>query len=104
MVINERNTEPNHPGPAERVPEQHPRAADRPLPPAVPAADRLDPVDSSESERTEASEGETVHGEVRAEMTPERIAEIRKRVQEGAYASPEMLDEVARRMLERGDV
>ena len=97
-------SEADRPGPAERVPEQHPRAADRPLPQTVPTADRVDPVDSSELERTEASEGETVHGEVRAEMTPERIAEIRKRVQEGAYASPEVLDEVARRMLERGDV
>ena len=104
MVINERNTEPNHPGPAERVPEQHPRAADRPLPQAVPAADRVDPVHSSGPDRTEASEGEIVHGEARAEITPERIAEIRKRIQEGAYASPEVLDEVARRMLERGDV
>ena len=104
MVINERNTEPNHPGPAERGPEQHPRAANRPLPQAVPAADRVDPVDSSELERTEGSEGDTIHGEARAEMTPERIAEIRKRIQEGAYASADVLDEVARRMLERGDV
>jgi hypothetical protein len=104
MVIKQRNIEPNRPGPAERVPEQHPRTAHRPLPQAVRAPDRVPPAGTSRPERTDAANGATLHAEVRAELTPEQIAELRRRIQEGAYTSPEVLDEVARRMLERGDV
>ena len=37
-------------------------------------------------------------------LAPERIAEIRHRIQSGAYDSLEVVDEVARRILDRGDV
>jgi hypothetical protein len=40
----------------------------------------------------------------RAELGPERVTEIRQRILEGAYNSIEVVDEVARRMLERGDI
>ena len=42
-------------------------------------------------------------GEAR-ELSQERIAQIRKRVLEGAYDSVGVVEEVARRMLERGDI
>ncbi|HEX2187920.1 MAG TPA: hypothetical protein VHG51_03430 [Longimicrobiaceae bacterium] len=35
---------------------------------------------------------------------PERVAEVRRRIREGFYDSAAVLDEVARRMLARGDV
>ena len=37
-------------------------------------------------------------------LSPERIAQIRSRILEGAYNSVEVVDQVARRMLERGDI
>ena len=38
----------------------------------------------------------------RLELTSERVGEIRQRILEGAYNSLDVVDEVARRMLERG--
>lgn len=38
------------------------------------------------------------------ELRPERVAEVRRRIREGAYDSAGVLEEVARRMLARGDV
>jgi hypothetical protein len=38
------------------------------------------------------------------ELTEERIAEIRARIASGAYNSPEVAEEIARRMLESGDI
>ena len=37
-------------------------------------------------------------------LTPERTAELRKKVLEGAYNSLNVVDHVAKRMIERGDV
>jgi anti-sigma28 factor (negative regulator of flagellin synthesis) len=37
-------------------------------------------------------------------MSAERVAELRKRVLEGAYNSTQVVDKVAKRILERGDV
>lgn len=39
----------------------------------------------------------------RGPLTPERTAELRKKVLEGAYNSMQVVDHVARRILERGD-
>ena len=36
-------------------------------------------------------------------LTPERLAELRQRVLEGAYNSVDLADQVARRILDRGD-
>jgi len=43
-------------------------------------------------------------GEPPAELSPERIAAIRQTVLEGAYDSVDIMDRVARRILDRGDV
>jgi hypothetical protein len=40
----------------------------------------------------------------RARLTPERTAEIRQRILERAYDSPQIADTVARRILRQGDV
>lgn len=37
-------------------------------------------------------------------LSPDRVAQIRNRILEGAYNSVEVVDQVARRMLERGDI
>jgi negative regulator of flagellin synthesis FlgM len=37
-------------------------------------------------------------------LSPERVAELRQKVLLGAYNSVQMVDEVARRILDRGDV
>lgn len=39
-----------------------------------------------------------------AELSPQRAAEIRRRILAGAYHTTEMAERVARRILERGDV
>ena len=72
-----------------------------PVPPVAPAgsADRveLSPEARALAARLEhAGEGE--------ELTPERIAELRQRIREGVYDSPAVAEEVARRVLESGDL
>jgi anti-sigma28 factor (negative regulator of flagellin synthesis) len=37
-------------------------------------------------------------------LSPERVAELRQRVLDGAYNSVEVVDEVARRILSKGDL
>jgi hypothetical protein len=44
------------------------------------------------------------HPAAAARLSAERAAEIRQRVLEGAYNSLDVIDQVARRMLERGDL
>ncbi|HEX2092529.1 MAG TPA: hypothetical protein VHG28_09020 [Longimicrobiaceae bacterium] len=41
---------------------------------------------------------------VRMELPPERIAEVRRRIREGVYNSAAMAEEVAWRILKRGDL
>ena len=65
--------------------------------PARPS--RSDSVEISSAGRALAGT-ETTDGT----LTPERLAELRRRVLEGAYDSTEMADQVARRLLDRGDV
>jgi hypothetical protein len=62
----------------------------------VGAIRRIDSVRIS----PELSADDTVDGE----LTPEAIAAIRQRIQEGAYSSLEVIDAVARRILARGDL
>jgi hypothetical protein len=40
----------------------------------------------------------------RQRLTPERTAEIRLRILERAYDSPQVADTIARRLLQRGDL
>ena len=66
------------------------------------AATRADSVQISDAGRALAS-GQ-VDPTTRLELSAERIGEIRERILQGAYSSVEVVEEVARRMLERGDI
>ena len=67
------------------------------------AAPRNDQVQISDAGRALAAQLESRDG-VRGSLSPERISEIRQRVLEGAYNSVEVVEEVAKRMLDRGDI
>lgn len=68
------------------------------------SAQRGDRVQISEAGRAlAAQETEGVQG-ARAALSAERIGEIREKILSGAYNSVEVVEEVARRMLERGDI
>lgn len=75
--------------------------AAKPVSPTAPASVRRDSVQISDSARTLASRAES---DERAQMEPERVAELRKKVYEGAYNSLDVVDQVARRILTRGDI
>jgi negative regulator of flagellin synthesis FlgM len=73
--------------------------------PVAPVSRSGDQVQISDAGRALAARAnESLEGGARAELTPERVGEIRQRILEGAYNSLEVVDEVARRMLERGDI
>ncbi len=70
-----------------------------------PSAQRCDRIQISDAgpalaQRVDPSD----RSEARAKLSPERTAEIRTRVLQGAYNSLEVVDQVARRMLESGDI
>lgn len=67
------------------------------------AASRGDEVRISDAGRALAAQVEGKDG-AREGLSAERVAQIRQRIYEGAYNSAEVVEEVARRMLERGDV
>jgi hypothetical protein len=73
--------------------------------PAAPVAatPRTDRVEISEAGRALAAQqgGEAEAG---GAMSAERLAELRQRVLGGAYNSLDVVDQVARRMLQSGDV
>jgi negative regulator of flagellin synthesis FlgM len=66
--------------------------------------DRSDRVQISDAGRALSESLKPAGAENAAELSPERVAEIRKRLLEGAYESVHVVDEVARRILGRGDV
>jgi anti-sigma28 factor (negative regulator of flagellin synthesis) len=70
------------------------------------SATRSDQVQISNAGRALASQAATGAGQTAdvQGLSPERVAEIRDRVLQGAYNSVEVVDQVARRMLERGDI
>lgn len=73
----------------------------KPVSPAAPVSSRRDSVQISDSARTLASRAES---DERAQMDPTRVSELRKKVYEGAYNSLDVVDQVARRILTRGDL
>ena len=77
-------------------------AGGAPTQPVAPAA-RTDRVEISDAGRALAAQDGPESGG-RAEMSPERVAELRQRVLSGAYDSLQVVDQVARRMLDAGDV
>jgi hypothetical protein len=64
-----------------------------------PAAARSDEVQISDAGRALAARGNKEAG-----LSPERTAQIRQRVLDGAYNSIAVVDEVARRILGSGDL
>ena len=70
----------------------------------VSAPSRVDRVEISDAGRAMAAQGPESGEAARPELSPERLAELRQRVLSGAYDSLAVVDQVARRMLQRGDV
>lgn len=68
-----------------------------------PPAARARPTDTVEISE-QARERALAAADEGAGLSPERLSEIRQRIADGAYDSPEVLDRVARAMIERGDV
>jgi anti-sigma28 factor (negative regulator of flagellin synthesis) len=66
---------------------------------AGPTAGRSDSVQISDAGRALATGGPSGS----SALSAERVAELRKRVLEGAYNSTHVVDQVAKRILERGD-
>ncbi|MEO7363595.1 MAG: flagellar biosynthesis anti-sigma factor FlgM [Gemmatimonadaceae bacterium] len=73
----------------------------QPVSPVAPVSSRRDSVQISDSARTLASRAESNE---RAQLDPARVSELRKKVYEGAYNSLDVVDQVARRILTRGDI
>ena len=71
--------------------------APEPVDPISPAGPRSDSVEIS-------SHGRTLARGLDAEMDPERVAELRRKAYQGAYNSLDIVDQVARRILTRGDL
>lgn len=82
--------------------EQNPQAGQTPAGGSASiASDRSDKVEISDAGRALAAREGTGESST---LTPERIAELRQRVLDGAYNSLAVVDEVARRILGRGDL
>ena len=62
----------------------------------------MDRVEISEKGRAlaEASVADAAHGA----LSPERLAQINERVEDGTYNTAEVAEEVARRILDAGDL
>lgn len=60
---------------------------------------KADRVEISPEARQRAADLDTVAG-----LSPERTAEIRRKLADGSYGTDEVLGQVAQRMIERGDV
>lgn len=67
------------------------------------AAGRIDRVEISTEGRLLAEKLGAAESEV-TELTPERAEIIRERIESGFYDTPETIESVARRMIERGDL
>ena len=73
----------------------------KPVAPVAPVSARRDSVQISDSARTLALRAES---DERAQMDPERVAELRQKVYQGAYNALDVVDQVARRILTHGDL
>ena len=108
MKVNGKNLEGARPKQAGPVRETTPvSVAPQPAKPEVKPEvkpDRSDKVQISDAGRALAESLKPLAAENAVELSPERLAEIRKRLLEGAYESVHVVDEVARRVLGRGDV
>jgi hypothetical protein len=75
-------------------------SAGQPPAPVSPVS-RTDSVEISSSGRSLAGR---IEAEQRGTLDPERLAELRRKVYEGAYNTLDVVDQVARRILQRGDL
>lgn len=73
-----------------------------PAAPTSGAAPRHDSVSISDAGRTLS--GGPASAKSAGSLTPERVADLRKKVLEGAYNSTHVVDAVAKRLLSSGDV
>ena len=104
MKVNGKNLEGARPKQAKPVGETTPLSTgQQPAKPEV-KPDRSDKVQISDAGRALAESLKPPAAENAVELSPERLAEIRQRLLEGAYESVHVVDEVARRILDRGDV
>jgi len=91
----------------ERI-ENQPIRLDRPERAAKTDADHHPAAQARRADRVEISEEARERALAAADegtgLSPERLTEIRQRIADGAYDTPEVLDHVARAMIERGDV
>src|SRR5690606_24987836 len=93
-----------------------PIRSDRPINPVAPASthgpaptpvapvapvERSDSVQLSENGKSMARK---LDAEFRDSLDPERTAELRRKVLDGAYNTLDVVDQVARRILQRGDL
>ena len=105
MKINGKSFDPIRPAvqkPAAKVQDQSENRGGAPAPASQGSARpaRSDSVQISDAARA-ALAGTSAAG---GPLTPERTADIRKKVLEGAYNSLNVVDHVAKRIIERGDV
>ncbi len=70
-------------------------------PSPVAPIQQTDRVEISSAGRSMASR---VEAEQRSTLDPERVAELRRKVLEGAYNTLDVVDQVARRIMQRGDL
>lgn len=72
-----------------------------PATPATPAAPRSDSVQISDAARALAG---TEGAERPSSLSSERLTDLRRKVLEGAYNSVQSVDQVAKRLLQSGDL
>lgn len=92
----QRTAAPTATGPAKKD------GAAAPASPTPGTAARQDSVSISDAGRTLS--GSPTSATSTGSLTPERVADLRKKVLEGAYNSTHVVDAVAKRLLSSGDV
>lgn len=103
MNVNEIGPESLRPDAARRMADAA-RQENGPRPTApVDRARPADQVEISEEGRAMAYGPDGV-SEAGESLSPERASELRLRIADGTYDSPEMMEEVARRIVESGDL
>jgi hypothetical protein len=73
-------------------------------PKATEADSRKDTVEISEKGRSLADEPDEASRAPQATLAPERLVELRRRIQAGDHNSPEMIRSIARGIVSQGDL
>lgn len=98
MRIENQTPEVTRPEPVRTVPSSPAHAGSG----SAPAqAERADRIELSPEARAMAARLDEAGAE---ELTPERIAQLRQRIRDGVYDSPDIADAVAQRILGSGDL